>query len=349
VFRARWVLALTLLTVAVLLLALPSSNPSAPRSFGWVRDPDAASSIANNLPCPHFEDSEAFRNDDDAGPDDVFLWDACRKVTGDLLPPRDQGSVGACVGFGTAAAVEHLICVQAADDASESYREIAPEIIYAGSRVEIGGGRIRGDGSVGAWAAQFVHDYGVLPRDKYPHLDLTNYDAKRCRRLGNTGVPDDLEPLAKEHPVRAITSVRTFEECRAAIRNGYPMIVCSSQGFAMTRDAEGFCEPQGTWMHCMAIIGVRGGSRPGAFLLNSWGASAHRGPQGLGHPSPAGFWADAEVVDRMLREGDSWAFSQVRRLPGPPARLESDRGAELIAITGVGLFDTSSAIQMGGP
>ena len=55
--------------------------------------------------------------------------------------------------------------------------------------------------------------------------------------------------------------------------------------------------------------------RPGAFLLNSWGANAHHGPQGVGHPSPAGFWADAEVVDGMLREGDSWAFSQFAGFP----------------------------------
>jgi hypothetical protein len=313
--RFRLALVAWLAALSGFLVLLPPSAPPVVRGFGWVRDPAAAESIASNLPCPHFKDTEAFRDDDAAGPEDVFLWDACRKVTGDLLPPRDQGSVGACVGFGTAAAVEHLSCVQVASDPNETFRELAPEIIYAGSRVEIGGGHIRGDGSVGAWAAQFVHDYGVLPRDNYPRLDLSKFDPKQCRRLGNTGVPADLEPLTKQHPVRAITSVRSFDECRAAIRNGYPMIVCSSQGFTMARDAEGFCQPQGTWMHCLAIVGVRGGPRPGAFLLNSWGGSAHRGPGGLGHPSPAGFWADADVVDRMLREGDSWAFSQFAGFP----------------------------------
>jgi hypothetical protein len=67
--------------------------------------------------------------------------------------------------------------------------------------------------------------------------------------------------------------------------------------------------------NCMAIVGVRGGGRPGAFLLNSWGGSAHRGPVGLGNPSPAGFWADAAVVDRMLKQGDSWAFSGFAGFP----------------------------------
>lgn len=313
--RIRLLIALGTALLAAALV-LPQSEATQTRSFGWVPDPAAAEELARR--CPSFRDSPAFRGDT-AGPDDVFLWDACRRVTGDLLPARDQGSVGACVGFGTAAAIEHLMCVQAANS-GEAFRPLAPEIIYAGSRFEIGGNKIRGDGSVGAWAARFVHEFGVLPRDRYRDLDLSEYDVRRCRSLGASGVPDHLEPLAREHPVKAISNVRSFDECRAAIRNGYPLIVCSSQGFNFVRDADGFCEPHGTWMHCMAIVGVRGGPRPGAFLLNSWGANTHRGPRGLGDPSPAGFWADAAVVDRMLRQGDSWAFSQFAGFPAQPLR-----------------------------
>jgi hypothetical protein len=290
----------------------PAGDP--PRDFGWVNDPDAVRAVAGTLRFARFRDTEAFGAEYD-GPDDVFLWDACRKVTGDVLPPRDQRSVGACVGFGTASAVEHLLCVQIALGANEEYRDLAPEVIYGGSRVEVGGGRIRGDGSVGAWAAKFVTRYGVVPRGIHGRHDLRAYDEARCREYGRTGVPDDLEELARKHPVRSVTNVRTWDECRAAVRNGYPVAVCSSQGFTMQRDRDGFCAPRGVWMHCMAVVGVRGGGRPGAFLLNSWGPNAHTGPRGAGDPSPAGFWADAAVVDRMLRQGDSWAFSNAVGFP----------------------------------
>jgi hypothetical protein len=289
-----------------------------PRSFGWIDDPDSVRAVAASLPCPRFCDTEAFGAPYE-GPDDVFLWDACRKVTGNLLPPRDQRDVGACVGFGTASAIEHLMCVQVAMGASEEYRDLAQEVIYGGSRVEIGGGVVRGDGSIGAWAARFVTQYGVVPRSIFGRHDLRTYDVARCREYGARGVPDELEPLARQHPVKTVANVRTWDECKAAIRNGYPVAVCSSRGFAMARDAEGFCRPSGTWMHCMTIVGIRGGSRPGAFLLNSWGPNAHTGPRGLGDPSPAGFWADAAVVDRMLRQGDSWAFSNV--VGFPPRKL----------------------------
>ena len=91
-------------------------SPEPPRSFGWVADPAAVRAVAATLPDAEFARTEAFGADYD-GPDDVFLWDACRKVTGDLLPPRDQKDVGSCVGFGTASAVEHLLCVQIASGA----------------------------------------------------------------------------------------------------------------------------------------------------------------------------------------------------------------------------------------
>jgi hypothetical protein len=285
----------------------------APRSFGWIPDPQAVDDVRSTLPFPVFQNTEAFSSDY-AGPEDVYLWDACRKVTGDVLPARDQKSVGCCVGFGTAAAVEHLMCVQVANGSGEKFCEIAPEIIYAGSRVEIGGGKVRGDGSVGAWAAKFVNTYGVLPRGKFGTLDLLKYDERTCRDLGVKGVPDELEPTVKEHPVKSIANVRSWAEAQAAIRNGYPIAVCSSQGFGMVRDAQGFCPPQGVWYHCMALVGVRGGTRPGGFLLNSWGPNAHSGPQASGEP-PGGFWADAAVLDRMLKQGDSWAVSSFKGFP----------------------------------
>ncbi|MCZ2341040.1 MAG: hypothetical protein LC104_04495 [Bacteroidales bacterium] len=292
----------------------PEPEPPPARSFGWVNDPAAVQAVSASLPFPAFRASEAFQTPY-CGPEDVFLWEACRKVTGNLLPARDQGSVGSCVSFGTASAIEHLICVQVASGANEEYRDLAQEVIYGGSRVEVGGGTISGDGSVGAWAARFVQDWGVVPRGVHGAFDLTRYDIRRCREYGNRGVPAELETLAKQHPVRTVANVQNFAECQAAIRNGYPVAVCSDQGFTMQRDAEGFCRPRGTWMHCLAIVGVKGAPRPGAFLLNSWGAQAHTGPLGAGNPSPAGFWADAAVVDRMLQQGDSWAFSSFQGFP----------------------------------
>lgn len=294
--------------------SIPTRDPEPRFPTGWIDDPEAVREVVSQLGGGRFSETAAFASAGD-GPEDVFLWESCREVTGDVLPARDQKSVGSCVGFAAASAVEHLLCVQIADGSGEAYRDLAPEVIYGGSRVEIGGGRVGGDGSVGAWAARFVTVYGVVPRGIFGRHDLRFYDEARCRELGRVGLSMELVAAAKEHPVRGVTRVLSWAECRSAVRNRYPVMVCSSQGFGLERDADGFCPPRGTWYHPMAIVGVRGGKRPGAFLLNSWGPRAHSGPRFPADAPEAGFWCDADVLERMLRQGDSWAFSRVAGFP----------------------------------
>jgi len=290
----------------------------AARRHGWVRNPDEVARVMEGLPTPVFGDTPAGAAEEPL-PDEVYLWDACRKVTGAVLPPRDQGAVGSCVGFGTATAIEHTLCAEIAAGDPDGFAPVCQEIVYAGSRVEVGRGRIRGDGSVGAWAAEFVRRWGVLQRGVHGRHDLSLYDPLVCRSLGRTGVPDDLEPACRRHPVAGVARVTRFAEACRALASGYGIAVCSSQGFGTRRDADGFAPPRGTWNHCMALVGFRRRGRPGGYILNSWGPGAHTGPTGPGDPPPGGFWADAAVVDAMLGQGDSWAFSKVAGFPAKPA------------------------------
>jgi hypothetical protein len=65
----------------------------------------------------------------------------------------------------------------------------------------------------------------------------------------------------------------------------------------------------------MAAIGYQLGERPGIWICNSWGERYHTGPVGNGNPPLCGFWADMEIVDKMLGLGDSWAFSSFLGFP----------------------------------
>ena len=121
--------------------------------------------------------------------------------------------------------------------------------------------------------------------------------------------------MARLHPVKGSALVKSWADVKRAIQQGYPVSVCSNQGFRMERDDTGRCRPQGTWAHCMAIIGVRSGPNEGAFILNSWGDRAHTGPVWPADAPVAGFWADAAVVDRMARQGDSFALSDLVGFP----------------------------------
>lgn len=283
--------------------------------FGWFNDPFEVAAIAQQQPFQTFSDTPASEIGDI--PDSYFAWKVFENVTRSKMLNENQGSIGSCVSFGTAAAIECTMIHEIASGSNEEFREICQEVIYGGSRVEIGGNRISGDGSIGAWAAQFVTKYGFLDRGVYlsGKYDLSKYDVSRCKLWGTKGVPDDLEPEVRKHPVKTITLIKTWDEAKKALAQGYGISVCSNQGFKMVRDKDGFCTDSGKWGHCMALIGYRTKGREGGFIKNSWGPDAMTGPMGEGDGPPSGFWADSAVVDRMLRAGDSWAFSAVEGFP----------------------------------
>jgi intein/homing endonuclease len=219
-----------------------------------------------------------------------------------------------CVGHGFSLGVDVLTAVRIAmfGKPERWITKAATEIIYAGSRVEVGGRRIRGDGSMGTWAAEFIRDWGVLLRKAYldGKYDYTEYSGPLSRKLGKSGVPDDLEPLCREHPVKTCALVNSWEECRDAVANGYPVVMCSNTGFRTTRDKDGFLRrTRRPWFHAMLIHGIDDSyRRPGGLVQNSWGENWVDGP--TRHDQPMGsFWADARTIDRAMKQGDSIALS----------------------------------------
>ena len=107
--------------------------------------------------------------------------------------------------------------------------------------------------------------------------------------------------------------VRTWDEAAAAIESGYPVVVCSMQGFQTRRDEDGFCAgPPGLrWAHCMCFVAVRYGSRPGLLCLNSWGPNACGGPKWPSDQPDGSFWVEKVTADRMLSAGDSFAVGSI--------------------------------------
>lgn len=317
---------------------------------GWAADPDEVWAVQKALAIGTFAESPAGKVSADELPKWVYGWKPYVHLFGRPPPVKNQGQVGSCVSFGTNTAVERTLAgeIVRRKGGPEEWSRFAEEVTYAGSRVEVGGGRIRGDGSVGAWAAQFVTRWGVVPRKNYPGTDLTTYDEARARAWGQSGVPDELEKLAKQFPVKSTTRVESWDEFKKAAAQGYFVAVCSNQGFAAQRDGNGVARPQGSWAHCMALDGYHTdeSGREYGHVTNSWGENFHRGPVGWGDPNPDGFWAEAAVVDRMLRQGDSWAFSGVTGFPRREpldwaARPARPRGALVLDTTRGGRCEVS--------
>lgn len=223
--------------------------------------------------------------------------------------------IGDCVSWGWAHAASIHTAVLWEKGEILEWQEVATEPIYGGSRVEAAGRSFGGwgDGSNGASAATWCRDYGLLFRQDYPTADLKTYSAQRAKQWGayGCGGKDDngqLDGEAKRFPVKHIALVRSFDEAAAAIANGYPVAVCSGQGFTSQRDKAGFARAYGKWSHCMVFIGVRH-DRAGLLCLNSWGPDWISGPKYPDDQPDGSFWVDADTCTRMLRGGDSYAFA----------------------------------------
>lgn len=298
------------------------------RHFGWHHRPEDVRAVLYELertqpvmPYASIAASHLKRADDDRP---VLLWKAEEKVKGGEQPSWDQGQVGTCVSFGWGRGTNDLLYGMVARGVSDKPpADVATEPIYGGSRVEVGGGRISGDGSVGAWAAKWVSGWGLLFRQPYlsGKWNLSKYSEQLSRHWGYYGVPDELEPVCKEHPVKTVALVQKASEAWSLLGNGYPIPICSGVGFDSPL-VEGFCERSGSWGHCMLLrgrlIAKRRGKNLKAFVIqNSWADYL----AGQGEPYvtdgdgkrvklPQGcFCVDEATVDLILSEQDSFSIS----------------------------------------
>jgi len=257
----------------------------------------------------------------DGDTSDVFLWNCCRKVLDENLPTHFQQH-NDCVSHAFGTGLEYLQCAAIALGKARDlqFNFVSSEAIYGLARVQNGQllpgclreGGGQGGGTMPTHALSALSRYGILPRDQHGTFDLRLYNADLALRFGNQGLPASLEAIARAHPLKSgkQTAVRSFDEAAAALRAGYPVVVCSHVGFSRKRDKEGFCSRSSsspmTGGHAMLFIGVRG--RSGLCCLNSWGDDYFSGPTPDGMPAGA-FWVHAQDVETMLREGESYIVS----------------------------------------
>ncbi len=234
----------------------------------------------------------------------VLLYKAWSDVLG-KYPDYPSQQIGDCVSFGHGHGNDLLQCIEHELGEPIDFRETDTEFIYAASR-EVAGILGTGDGSYGSAAVKAMTTIGVVSREMLGADGA--YSGDRAKAWGRTGPPPDVEAKAAPYKLGSAALVSTWDEMAAAITNGYPVTICTNQGFTLVRDDDGFCDPQGTWGHCMVIAGMRV-DRPGACILQSWGPDSPSGPIALDQPSFS-FWADRSVIESILAEGDSWALSK---------------------------------------
>jgi len=308
-------------------------------NFGYKPNPAGLKEFLGELKEPTFAQagSDAVKN---AKGKDVYLFryadQAHRKVYGTPFEAWNQGNAGTCVSFGWGLGAYIGQCVDHATGVLPNPPlEVDTSGIYGGSRTA---GRMPpvtnagfSDGSYGAAAARWVSGRcktpgigGILYRQKYGSVDLTNYSIPRSREWGAYGVPLDLAKEANRHTARAVAQVSTWEELSSALESGFCVPICSNVGFGATnvRDEDGFL-PRGSapWGHCMLLAAIRhaanssenGMKRPrdGALCINSWGPRSCSGPKLPSDQPDGSFWIERKDVEAILAQGDSFAIGGV--------------------------------------
>jgi hypothetical protein len=224
--------------------------------------------------------------------------------------PAERQTTGDCVSHSTRNAIDITRAVEIKNGDKEDFVvRSATEGIY----------QSRGHFQQGmscSGAARYVNQIGgILLRKNYGSIDLSTYNSS----IGaNHKIPDEIYSTeAKKHQVRTISNIRTVEEARDALANGYAISVCSGYGFSSVRDSKGIAKKSGSWAHAMAWIAcddTKERHNETLFLVqNSWGVW-NSGPKV--HDQPEGsFWIRESDARGMLSGGGAWVFSDVNGFP----------------------------------
>jgi hypothetical protein len=238
-----------------------------------------------------------------------MLWEVARNVIGGD-PPNYAQEIGDCVSFGGKNAIEYVQLFPISSGARDKWTRVFPPYLYGCGRVFVGKGQMGNqDGSVGAWQAEAVQQYGTIAIDV---KDCPPYSGEVARQWGYSGPPNEFVPVGKEHLVKTTAPVQTWDDVVAALVNGYPCTIASNVGFDMTPRSDGFNHYSTHWGHQMCIIGVDDdASEPHACILNSWGdVHGQIIDFKTGKPWPVGtLRVRRRDVESILAEQDSFAYS----------------------------------------
>jgi len=231
----------------------------------------------------------------------------------DKNPYNERQTTGDCVSHGTRNACDVSRAVEIdVDGEKESWiAKGATEAIY-------GARGFSGQGMSCSRAAEFVSKTGgVLVRQNYKGVvDLSKYNGNLGAGWGGRGLPDKVIDLANDHQIKTTSLVRTLEEARDALSNGYGLAVCSNYGFSNKRDKKGFASESGSWGHCMAWIACDDtGGEPAFLVQNSWGKWNDGGHPEWGPIPDGSFLIHADTAAGMLKQNGAYAFSNFDGFP----------------------------------
>ncbi len=286
---------------------------------GWVDNPQEREDFLNQSKYPLFGAAAPWLKDSGKGKLSLPYL-AVHKVSGDTTIFEKEAQVGPdCVSHGkrNAGDITRACDIDLRGQPEEWISRGATEVIY-GARGHCGAGM------GGARGSNILTQRGFAIRKVYGKYNLSTYNY----RLGNSWCPDNIpqEILDEIKPyVFGVASlVRTVEELRDALANGYGADECSNFLPSPNRDSKGFVKQGGSGGHCKAIGGCDDRDGNMDFLvINSWGRYQNGGHPDFGQIPASAYMLHADQMQRILNAGETYVFSS---FDGYPAKNLPDYG-----------------------
>lgn len=259
-------------------------------------------------------------------PDKTYLWDYSKAINGGKHFATLHQLLGSCVGEGATNVVWYLSAMEVAR-LGDPEKVLLPWMgyIYGRSRYRAG---IEGygEGSTGSGAAEAVREDGVIAANEpgLPRIESqTDTDivwGKDIEYSWSDGERIDQKwlDLGVKHLVKTTAQIKSTEEAMQAIANGYPLTDASDVGFQMSPQvSNGYLlnRYSDTWNHQTCFLAYDKHPQLGLLFWyqNSWGSRAH-GVDPAGGP-PGGFWITEKDAARIIRQGETFAYSQFDGFP----------------------------------
>ena len=295
------------------------------KNFGWippdVRTPDqAAAHEAAVLAMPEFRIIGSAPK-----VERIILTDVTKTLNGgqDLLTFFQM--TGSCVGQGLGQMLRTLNAIEIVVN-GERQKPILPFwLLPYGKSRERAGLFGPGEGSLGAPASQAAKEDGFLdaadsdlPQPFEANDGLTWGEQAEMKWSDGRAISQAFLERSRKHLIKTVSRARSAADVRDALINGYPLTCASDAGFEMrpsVQDGVLLNRRVTTWHHQMSIHGWMNHSRFGPlyYILNSWGKKVHGVcPTGA---QPGGFWITENDMEYIVRQGETFAFSQFDGFP----------------------------------
>lgn len=183
----------------------------------------------------------------------------------------------------------------------------------------------RGHGGAGmspARAAKFENEVGYLIRQKYPPIDLSEYNYAAGASWGRRGVPQIIKDLCSERKVGTVRRIGSVDDAMDVLCNGCGIQSGQNAGWAATVNSRNIHPRQGRWSHCMATLGYDSSREfwdfDVFFIQNSWGAwnsPPKEWPKYLPPWVPGMIVTSADDWEVCVASGDCYAYSDVDGFP----------------------------------